>query len=716
MLSDEEGAVLMFGFSMKIRACLGTLLGLIMVLSPLGLIQAQDEVATRTLTPGTAVQATLDADNPVQVYSFSGTAGQNAGLSATVPGGGIVLHVTDASGTQIDQAIFPNEEGNDNYTAALDDMELPRDGLYYVTILPLAYGEQPTDGDVELTLTLSDAGTSTTPIQFTQPGQVLTTGGLQVSLTWNTTADMNLQVRDPIGETLYWDSRTTSNGGQFGDAAGYDANGLCQIVAPSGTERATWPGGAITTGRYEILVFYRQACENSGPTDFTVNVLVDGAALPAIEGTLQPPVENQQEQVFITSFLVGLDGAAEAGASGVYSDTTSLPQGVQPELANPEAITLNTPVQGSITTGQPFQTFAFTGQANEIVSINMNRISGSLDTSVLLLNSSGSVVSSNDDSGAGITDSFIRNVNLPTDGTYTVVATRYGKELGGTEGIFELTLTGPTEDLPQAVRDLNLPTGDIQISLTWDTGADLQLLVRDPAGASVFDDTPTIDSGGRLAASGNVNCTRTQDQPVSYIYWPESFARPGSYEVEIWYQNQCNDLLPVEFALNIVVNGQLIFADVVRPLPNQRYVTSFTIDVNEQVQAGQGGLIGNSTTLNYQSEVATATQLIPGQAITGNITPDNKFDVYVFEGQAGDTMTISMETVAGTLDTTLFLIDPGGIEVASNDDAVPNETTDSLISQFTLPSDGQYVVIATHFGTIFGGTTGTYNLILTQVN
>jgi hypothetical protein len=88
-------------------------------------------------------------------------------------------------------------------------------------------------------------------------------------------------------------------------------------------------------------------------------------------------------------------------------------------------------------------------------------------------------------------------------GQYTIIATRYGQELGGTQGNYTLTLTGPTGDIPPEVLALNLPTGDIEVTLLWNTLADLQLLVRDPSLDSVFDDTPSVPSGGRLVAAGN---------------------------------------------------------------------------------------------------------------------------------------------------------------------------------------------------------------------
>ena len=37
-------------------------------------------------------------------------------------------------------------------------------------------------------------------------------------------------------------------------------------------------------------------------------------------------------------------------------------------------------------------------------------------------------------------------------GTYTIVATRYGKDIGGTEGEFELVISETSEALPSSCR------------------------------------------------------------------------------------------------------------------------------------------------------------------------------------------------------------------------------------------------------------------------
>jgi uncharacterized protein YfaP (DUF2135 family) len=666
-------------------------------------VAAQDELG-RVLQSGVTVSGTLDADNVAQVYTytFQGAATQQIELTATSEDNlALALLVTDSNGQAVGQAVDSAASGVVTLTAAL-----VQPGTYYITVLPVASGET-TEGTFSLTLEVVEEG-DTVPALVDTETQLLTTSGLQVTLSWDTTADMDLEIRDPIGGSLRWATPSVPSGGQFGANV---HQGCAGAIDATPSEEASWLPGGIPTGSYEILVYYQQDCEETGEAlPFNVTVVVDGQELEPVEGILEP------NQVGITSFDIASDGEVTQGPTGVAQETVLSDAG-QAVLDNPTAITRGTAVQGLITSEQPFQAYSFTAETSDVVTITMNATSGSLDPLLFLLDENGNLIDTNDDAAEGITNSAISDRLLLTGGTFTVIATRYGQEIGGTEGNYLLTIAGPTAAIPAEVLALNLPAGAIEVSLLWDTNADLQLLVRDPQGESVYDDDPDIPSGGRIGAPGNVNCSvATGGVPVSYIYWPEGRVPAGSYEVEVWYQNQCNDIRPVRFTLTIIVNDEVIHTDIVQPLPNERYLTSFTIGADGLVTPSQGGIIGGSETLNFQAELDEAQELGSGETVTGSITPDNKFDVYVFEGQAEDVVTIGMEATSGTLDTVLYLLSPDGTELAQNDDAVPNETTDSLINNFTLPEDGQYIIIASHFGALFGGTTGVYSLTFQQVS
>ncbi len=726
-------------WSKAISARLFVPLLLCALLLPVPLAYAQ-ESAERVLTPGTPVSGVLDNQNVAQVYAFMGEAGDTVLLTARSAAGlGLALLITDSTGAPLAQAF--------NTTGALTlQAELSEGGTYYVTVLSAIGVLVPAGSTFELMLVAGEdsvpAPAATTlpepgqeeetpgeespeqarsvlpepvPARSFVPGQVLISSGLQIALTWNSTANLDLEVRDPVGGSLRFATPSVNSGGVF-EA---NANALCAAATADGpTERANWPAGAIPTGSYEVIVYYQPLaeCPTTEPVDFAINIVLDGQVAEPITGRVLP------NEIFLASFGVGSDAAVTTGRSGLYTDTTVLPPvPVADLLAVARPIQRNALTEDVLTNEWYYRVYSFAGGAGELVTITMDAVSGSLDTLLLLLDAAGNVIDSNDDSAPGNTNAAIVNRRLLTAGAYYIVATRYGKDVGGTEGGYELLLTGPVGDLPQEVIDLGLARGDVEVVLSWNTNADLQLLVRDPRGDSVYDDIPLVPSGGRLAADGNVNCRVSQASPVSYIYWPQGTLTPGVYEVEVWYQNPCNDNRPVTFELVVFVDGVQVFSDTASPAVLEKYLTNFTIGVDRSVQTDLGGFIGTSQridagSLDWRSQIGQAVPVVSGQPVTGSITADNKFDLYVFEGQAGDVVSISMIATAGRLDTALFLMDQNGFQLAENDDAVVGESTDSLISEFTLPQDGQYIIIATHFGMRYGGTTGAYSLTFTRLN
>jgi hypothetical protein len=687
-------------------------LALSLLLGLLPVIQAQ--TAAVPLTSDTPVTGTLDADNIAQVYVFTAATPDTVSLTA-VSDSLLALLLTDETGAIIAQ--IASAEGG----ATLETV-LPDAGVYFVTVFRAPAETAADAAAYELTLTLAGGGetaatpvpteataTSNAPITYTLPQEILIQSGMEVRLEWTAQVDLNLEVRDPFGFPLFWDSRSTDIGGNFG----FDANGLCERIAEVPVETATWTPGFLPTGSYEILVFYRQSCVTPNPTvPFTITTTVNGTVLNVINGSLTAPLQGQ-DSVYVANFVVNADGTATINQGGVYPDTSLrvLPADGQALISAAQPIQRDTPTTGAIVGAQPYQTYSFEAAANEVVSISLNRVSGGLDTLLQVIDSAGNLVEVSDDA-AGSTNSALTNLRLVSAGTYTIVATRYGKEIGGTEGEFELLLTGASGQLPAEVANLNLPQGAIGISLVWNTSADLQLLVRDPVGDAVFDDEPQVNSGGILAAQGNVNCVRAEGTPVSYIYWPNGLLRPGTYEIEVWFQSTCNDTTPVDFTLTTLVNNEVVITERQRPQADQRFVVSFTVSNDNTAERGEGGFISNSsTTIPYREESPIIAATI-GQPASGQITPDNYFDVYVFDGTIGQTVTISMNATSQTLDPKLFLIAPSGAEAAQNDDAEAGVNKNSLIQNYELEEDGQYVIIATRYALSFGGTVGSYTVLV----
>lgn len=717
----------------------------------------------QTLTPGQAAGSFLDASNAARNFVYEGTAGETIAITATSQSGkALALLLTSPDNAIIAQSIDTTGAG----ATTLINVALPTTGTYTVTVFPAPGVSDTVEGNFVLLLTVEEgAGAAETaetaatptpgpvteatvaptqpsvaepvpatptmtlppaqtqptpsvtrePVEYTTPQQILLANGINVSLNWSAAVDLNLEIRDPLGQALRFNARTTPNGGSFG----FDANGVCEVVSENPEETATYAPGFLPTGSYEILVFYRQACVEPAPSpvSFTVNVSVNGVNLEAIQASLPPPTDTG-DSVHIARFTVSgtdeTDVQASISPGGVYPSTSLniLPDTATTLQALAQPVSLDSPVTGSITNEQFYQTYSFSGAANDLISLSLSAVEGSLDTLLQVMDPQGNLVSVNDDANNS-TNSQINSFRLLSDGAYTIVATRYGKELGGTQGRFQLEVTGVSGDVTQQALNLNLPQGDIEVTLTWPTNADLQLLVRDPIGDSVYDDQVTINSGGQLVAAGNAACSVSEGLSASYIYWPPGFLRAGTYEVEVWFQNTCDDPRPVEFTLTVAVRDEIVIAERQRPLANQRFVTNFTVAPQGEVTAGQAGYVGGSETLDWQSDVPNAVP-IGAAPLTGSITPNNTFDLYTFQGQAGDVVTIRMDATSQTLDTKLLLMGPNQTEVAENDDApvAPGapRTTNSLIDQFVLPQAGQYTIIATRYATIYGGTIGGYTI------
>jgi hypothetical protein len=679
--------------------------------------------APSPLVPDSPVSGNFNSSSAADVYRFEAVAESVATISVTSDELSLGLLLSDSSGAILEQAAA------ENGAAILPDIALSQAGSYFVTV----FTSPGSEGTYELTMSLvapeTEATESTETVQpntgdivteLPATNDVLLNNGIEVRLQWNATVDLNLEVRDPIGNTLYFDSRTSAIGGTFG----FDANGFCEVISEAPVETATWRPGFLPTGSYEILVFYQQTCEGAAQAvPFSVTVTVNGQVLPVLEATIAPPVTVNSQSVYLANFVITGETAANLNNGGAYPDTAlnQLPAPFADLSAQAVAIDRELPVLGAIFEEQDYVVYSFDAEANEILSVSMSATSRNLDTLVQLIDPNGNLVAVSDDT-TNSTNSLIPNQRILQSGTYLIVATRYGKDFGGTEGEFTLAVTQGA-GLDENLVSLALPEGDIQVYLTWNNNADLQLLVRDPAGFSVFDDEPQVSSGGILAADGNVGCIQEEGDPVSYIYWPPNLGRPGTYEVDVWYENTCEDTSVVQFTLTVVVAGQVVLVERQSPVIGNHFVTTFTVDGDvTAAEAGIGGFTNSGITPDLLSneEVLPISFNLP---VSGTITTENAFDVYEFSGEAGQIVTITMQKATGTnLDTNLYLLSESGVQLANNDDApdgtfvgTEQRTTDSVITGYVLPATGTYQIVATHFGNQFGGTIGNYQLTV-QLN
>ncbi|MDX2076660.1 MAG: PPC domain-containing protein [bacterium] len=161
--------------------------------------------------------------------------------------------------------------------------------------------------------------------------------------------------------------------------------------------------------------------------------------------------------------------------------------------------------------------YSFNGRANDFVTISMIQPdSSSLDPYLVLLGGDGAVIASDDDSGPRLFSALIQNVQLPTDGTYFVLATTKSGERFDFEGIY-----GSTSDIPS---DLSY---EISLEGTWVDSEELDytaspLSNSSPVNATVSKEFPVVYAeftarGGDTVTITTVNAGQDMDT-ILYLF------------------------------------------------------------------------------------------------------------------------------------------------------------------------------------------------------
>jgi hypothetical protein len=142
------------------------------------------------------------------------------------------------------------------------------------------------------------------------------------------------------------------------------------------------------------------------------------------------------------NFTAMLD-TIEIGASSGGDDDDD---GGDADTGDAESIEYGDTVEGEISDDEPVILYTFEGSEGDVVTITMidTSRSGELDPYIQLVNEDGDVLTDNDDhDDADLPDNFdsqITEFELEDDGTYIIVASRFGQENGSSEGEYELTL------------------------------------------------------------------------------------------------------------------------------------------------------------------------------------------------------------------------------------------------------------------------------------
>lgn len=101
-----------------------------------------------------------------------------------------------------------------------------------------------------------------------------------------------------------------------------------------------------------------------------------------------------------------------------------------------------------------------------------------------------------------------------------------------------------------------LGTGDVQVTLQWDNGADLDLMVMEPNQELIYYSSRHSATGGQLDVDSNYPCGQNPGS-VENIFWPTGEAPEGSYTVMIEEASDCG-AGPPNWTLTVRVDGRTI--------------------------------------------------------------------------------------------------------------------------------------------------------------
>ncbi|MBI1809205.1 MAG: hypothetical protein HYR75_04845 [Gemmatimonadetes bacterium] len=106
------------------------------------------------------------------------------------------------------------------------------------------------------------------------------TGDVQVNITWDSKADVDLHVVDPSGAEIYWADRNSLTGGHLD----LDSNAGCASDGPR-AENVFWPSGLVAPhGDYIVRVDNWSSC-GAGLTHYVVTVNAKGKVPRVFTGT-----------------------------------------------------------------------------------------------------------------------------------------------------------------------------------------------------------------------------------------------------------------------------------------------------------------------------------------------------------------------------------------------------------------------------------------------
>lgn len=427
--------------------------------------------------------------------------------------------------------------------------------------------------------------------------------------------------------------------------------------------------------------------------------------------------------------------------------------------------------------------YQFSIPAGQTATISMNTTSGDLDPFLLLFDSTGRLLDTNDDFEPGNRNARIVHLS-ETDGDYIIETTRFDQESGTTTGTYLLTLALSGDPDSETVTDPLLVEPDFGVAydilefeafgtgrldesqptayfaLGGQQGDVVRLVITAVDGD--LSPTLTVLNQDRVSIS-RVIAERPGEQTIYAIlpergwYLVEAGRTDGSGAFSVYTTRLADSLLTsddtvedaftpdspvVSYVFNATI-GDRLFASVAMPLESGVSPELSVLDINQTPVVSETAINTSArarTVIPRSGPYILQARSISGQAAAfilslrlvpadiskldvapatynrppyrGVLTDANPVDYYRFTGKTGELVTISMQSSGSSqLDPYLILADSALNELTFNDNA--GGTRNARITQFALPEDGEYFILATRPGLRDGEFGGAYDMQLT---
>ncbi|MCX7389540.1 MAG: hypothetical protein NTX48_22985 [Planctomycetales bacterium] len=110
-------------------------------------------------------------------------------------------------------------------------------------------------------------------------------------------------------------------------------------------------------------------------------------------------------------------------------------------------------------------------------------------------------------------------------------------------------------DLGDRLLAAGAKTGDVQISLAWNNGNDLDLHVETPGHEKIWYNRRQSSCGGELDVDMNAGGPASQ-RPVENVYWPAGQSPTGKFSVHVHHYANHGGRDPTNFQVTIKVKGK----------------------------------------------------------------------------------------------------------------------------------------------------------------